>query len=184
MGYETTLIFIANYSKKPVGYHRIIASVEMGKVAYDEVGKLINELQKLDEKDNADLKSRIEEYTKLHNEMFNSEGEYTEKYAVMPEVKRKKAYAKYFRKRMYVERRKPYIFHKDNNKESFMDSYGNMLLVTDLKTLKETIEKDLALSIEKKEYGDEGYHRFHLALSTINYFLDKEETAQVVLYGH
>ena len=44
MGYETTMFVVDTYGRKK-GYWRIVASVELGKVAYNEMGKLIEELR-------------------------------------------------------------------------------------------------------------------------------------------
>ena len=158
MGYETRLIFMKKSSMN--GWCEVIAELEMGKIAYDNVGKLIEKLTKETKK----------KYCK-------------EAYQILNKLKKATNKEKYRQERKIVKL-VPYFYTINSEKPIYDDKYGNLLLITDLQTLKDTITSDQKKMI--KEDG-KGYRsrRFDITLVIIDQLMNKDkwsENIKVILW--
>lgn len=158
MGYETRLIFMEKSSIN--GWCKVIAEIEMGKIAYDNVGKLIEKLTKETKK----------KYCK-------------EAYQILNKIKKATNKEKYRQERKIVKL-VPYFYTINSEKPIYDDKYDDLLLITDLQTFKDAITLDQKKII--KEEG-KGYRRFDMALAIIDQLMNKDnwsENIEVILWGH
>lgn len=186
MGYETKLIFVTNYTSKKgkiVGYCKKEATLEMGKIAYGYMGKLIDKLQSKVEALEVKYREKIAKVNFWYNDMFDREGSWTKEYARLSDEQRNKEYQSLITKPTKIlEKALPFIYEGDN--KYYEDNYGNFFLVATLQEVKEAIVKDNAEDIAKGE-TDIGYRRYAIALKMIEAFEhDFGESVFVILAGH
>lgn len=158
MGYETRLIFMKKSSVN--GWCEVIIELEMGKIAYNEVGKLIERLTKETKKKYC--KETYQILNKLHNGTNKQ----------ISHLKKK------------IVKFVPYFYDINGEKPIYEDKYDELLLITDLQTLKDAITLDQKKMI--KEDG-KGYRRFDIALAIIDQLMNKDnwiEDIKVILWGH
>lgn len=182
MGYETTLIFVYTWGRKKKGFWEVVASINLGKVAWGEFGRLIDELSTKNRKW-LEKRKRIAKWldewetikSKLLYEVENLEKEEIE------ELKTRR-----FELERILEKHLPMIFFKNDNYPSFTDDYGDLLMVTDLETVKDAIIKTQAEELVK-DGAETTYRRFDVALAMIDAFiLTKEKwnnNIKVILWG-
>jgi len=186
MGYETNILFVRKPLNKNRGFMDVIASVEMGKINYNNTARLIlktaentilvkDKLSKKDEQTKAWLK----EYQSLSARFLNnlSEAEQIEE----------SDYKRLYKLQSMLDKRLPYVYSSNNYIEEFTDHYGDCLMILSLEELSKAISADLAKNIVEGEYGYKGYRRYHLALALIKEFQDEDQwddSVQCVLFGH
>lgn len=185
MGYETTLIFVNDYKKKFVGYCGVEATLRMGCIAYGAVNDLINKPRdKITEAEEKELQKLVSAYESQEKRCF-TDGEYGEEIRDMPEKERKKEI-----KKLYACEKKlsklPYVYYRSDSQQ-YVDSYGSLLLLVDLKELRDAMVKEQARLISSGEY-ELGYRRFKAALLLVEHFMSAEDwtpgTIKVVMWGH
>ena len=187
MGYETRLIFVSNSYKKSGKFHdycHIEASLEMGKIAYDNVGALIEKSKVRDIKD--ELKKLVEEWESKHNDIYNSNGDYTESAEDMPEKEREREIRRLCVVENKLSVKLPYIFETNGNKQDYTDDYGDFLIVVEMEDLYRAIVQDQAKGIAEHQY-ELGYRRYAMALKMIEEFMNRKmwgEKIKVVMWGH
>lgn len=160
MGYETRLIFVEDYGSIDK-WCKVIAELEMGKIACDEVGKLIKILQK---ENKTKYRKRAYETLKKLETAIDDDKTYQIKRELHNEI--------------------PYFYTINSEEPIYDDKYKDLLLITDLKTLRDAIAKDQEKTM--KEDG-KGYRRFGVALAIIDQLMDKDnwsENIKVILWGH
>jgi len=161
MGYETRLIFVECYDGSIDKYCKVIAELEMGKIACDEVGKLIETLQK---ENKTKYRKRAYELLKKLETTIEDDKKYQIERELFNEI--------------------PYFYTKNSENPIYDDKYGDLLLITDLETLRGAIAKNQEKII--KEDG-KGYRRFDVALAIIDQLMDKDnwsENIKVILWGY
>ena len=181
MGYETTLIVVeANSFKKdgsPYDFMNIVATIELCKAN----GKYLDALRVSNKEFNKEV-NRMED---LQNMMYTRGGNYNEEFKKLSKTARKKIEQEDLRLSKKMHKQLPFIFYTSHNDENYTDSYGDALMVIDVKAAYNAILKDQAESIAKGEY-EHGYRRYTVALKLLEAFLDEEKwpRLKVVLWGH
>ena len=175
MGYETTLVVCDNYGKK-MGYHNIIATVELSKCgSQTHFGGLIKKAH--DSLQANPKRKEIDKLIERHSRLIENlreEGQEKwegEKYGEYSEV-----YGK-------LKRVSPFIYHSDHNHEDFSDCYGDNLLRATVDEMIEALERDIAEDILK---GEKPYRRFTIALGVLKEAIDGFDKKRLtcILYGH
>jgi hypothetical protein len=186
MGYETTLIFVTGGVNGFKGYCSIEATLRMGKIAYEgEISMLIEELRKCDtETDYTKDKARTEQYRRIF-----TYGEWSAEMQELTEGERDKEYDKYWKLRVQLEEKFPYVYYNEGENEQFTDNYGDFLMLTDLETLLSALIKDRAKHItEHDTHHGYGYRRYELAIRLTEAFMNEKiwgkEQVKVILFGH
>ena len=178
MGYETTLFFVNTYGNKS-GFCNIEASLELCKVAYDEMGDLINKAGV--HKDAEKKHSLIKKHQQLYKTIYNSEGNYSDEYNELTTDTRQKLEKDFDKTRKELDSKLYYIC-KGEELESYVDSYGDLLKVTTIEELEDAIRKSQAKMIVN---DGSGYWRFDLALEMIRTLKEKGKSDyKVILWGH
>ena len=187
MGYETCLLFIdeRKYTKDK-GYARIEATLEMGCICNDMVGKLIEKsVPKKTTKEK--LRKQIKAWEKQRAKCYTSDGEYTEEMNDLSEKEREIECDKSYKMSRELDKKLYHVCYSDKNTQQYTDCYGDVLIVVSLADLKEAITLDQAKMIHTKEYDIHGYRRFAMALAVIEQFENKEhwdENIKVIMWGH
>jgi hypothetical protein len=186
MGYETTLIFINDYKKKFEGYCSVEATLKMGCIAYGVLDKLLTKIRdKRTEVEEKEMQSLVSAYESQEKRCFTN-GEYGEEIRDMPEKERKKEI-----KKLYAYEKKlktlPYTYYNSCNSHQYTDIYGDLLLLVELKELRDAMVKEQARLISSRKY-EYGYRRFKAALLLVEHFMSAEDwtpgTVKVVMWGH
>ena len=178
MGYETTLFFVNTYGNKS-GFCNIEASLELCKVAYDEMGDLINKAGV--HKDAEKKHSLIKKHQQLYKTIYDAEGNYQETYDELSDETKKKIKQDYDKASKELDSKLYYIY-LDGELESYVDSYGDLLKVTTIEELEDAIRKSQAKMIVN---DGSGYWRFDLALEMIRTLKEKGKSDyKVILWGH
>jgi hypothetical protein len=183
MGYETTLIVVETTQIKkngqPHDYMRVVATVELCKATGKHLDSL--RIKKSDEDYLKDI-NRLEE---LQNIMYDREGNYNEEFKKLSATERKKIEQEDTRLSKKIRKQLPFIFHTSHNNENYTDSYGDVLMIADVRAVYTAILKDQADLIVKGEY-EHGYRRYTAALKMLEAFLNEKEwpRLKVVLWGH
>ena len=187
MGYETRLIFIsAGSKKKTVGYCSKVAELELSKVAYNNIGKLIEQKRHDSDELRKEIGQQIKEIKIMHSDLFGADGDYTEEAKSMTPKDRDLAIKKMYDLKSKVEKKIPYIYIGEDE-QGYEDSYGDLLLVATLQELKSALVHDNALAVVGKDREDSlGDSHFILAIKMIEEFENtkKWHGIKVVLYGH
>lgn len=176
MGYETTLLVVDGNGRKSVGYHNIVATVELSKVAYDAVGDIIES-----KKDDKDLSEQVREWEESWKETYTLEGDYNPNLQLLSESEKSKKGDKVYSVEQKLSKKLPYVFYSNGNKQDFVDDYGSLLKVVEVKDIYNAILQDQAKMI--KEDG-EGYRRFDIALKVLEGFMNDKWNVKVILWGH
>jgi len=180
MGYETKAIFVSS-NQDFKGYCSIEASLDMGKIAGDEVGDLMNKARR-----NGDLKPDIKKWEDTHDSIY-CEGNYTERLKEMSESKRRKEVDKLFELQKKLDEKLPYIYERSGDKHDYSDLYGDPLLMVDLKDFRRAVVENQKTLIADGTYEKPGYRRFNMVLKMIDMFDKKIWGAQpvkIILWGY
>ena len=87
MGYETKMVLVSTNNRKAVGYCGVLATLELGKVAYGKLGVLIGQLRNQTKKElDSDIELMEEERTRI----YTPEGNYQPDIEALSEEERKK----------------------------------------------------------------------------------------------
>lgn len=175
MGYETTLLFVEKAGQD--GYCSIEATIEMNKVAYNAIGKLLDKRTK-------DRKNQREEVRKLrvlYNEIYNTKGNYTQEIQDLTVTEREKKIEGYHDLLRKLQNILPYVYYYGENIPDFTDSIGDFLIIVSLKELELAIKENV-MNDEKK--GEPVYFPYKLALSVIEQFKAGKEHIKIVMWGH
>jgi len=158
MGYETTLLFISG--RKETGYHSVEASLNMCKIAFGEIKKLIDKNRKV-----IDTKK----YEKWFSKAYTIDGNTRRRY--------KRALNKYREIRNELDNTHLYFFWSSVQYPEYSDCYDD-LIVVELEELKIAIESEME---------ENPYRRWKNALALIELFQSEEwknDNIKIILYGH
>lgn len=181
MGYETTLLFIRNYGKKPIGYCPISASLELSKI-YWAIGDLVEKARsRINPKERDKLSRMIDNLEEMRKTIYDGEGDYTEEARKWTEKQRDSYGDRICSLRKRIEKKLPAIFWQGDD-TSYRDNYGDLLLVVTLDELRCAL-----LEAQKKAIKEDDRLEtdFVLALQMINHFQTIDSGNHwVVLWGH
>lgn len=175
MGYETTLLFVEGYAG---GYQHILATVEMGKIAYE--GSAISKVIDLREKDSP-LRSELAKLETTRTKIYDHEGNYTNALLRFKEDKRERIVKTFHADLKKIEEKLPYVYHKDQSKEQFTDPYGSLLIVASIHEVGEALKHDQQ---EDQKKGEREYTPYAVALAVVEQFKKSKDHLKVVLWGH
>ena len=129
MGYDTKLIVVSNVSKskdgRKVGYSKVEASLELGCVAYDEVGKLIQRKREEGKKLLEKYGEKVEKAKADYKRIYDREGDFSEELKGLTGAEQDKITAKYYKETAVVEKNLPYMV--EGNDYVYDDRYGDLL---------------------------------------------------------
>ena len=108
MGYETKLIFVINYRKGFKGYCSTVATLDMGKICYGEIGNLINKTRaKMTEKKKDEICKEAYAIDEAYNECYDRNGGLTTALREMPKEEQEKKTNKLFSDLYNLEEKLP-----------------------------------------------------------------------------
>ena len=184
MGYETKAIFVRSNDKFK-GFCSIQATLEMGKIAYGHISKLMEKARNPIR--NTTLEDSVKQWKDMHDYVYNAEGNYTDALLKMDDVDKQKEVDKLFEMGHKLNEQLPYIFETSNNVHDYTDAYGELMMLVDLKDFRAALVKENKLMIAKGFYEAPGYRRFVMAIKMIDMFDPKiwgDEPVKVILWGH
>lgn len=183
MGYETTMLitekFEATKKAKLTGYMSIMATVELNKVCYDAMGLLIEGRRKSD-KESRKIYDKVGQIKQIEDAMYDSEGYYTETFKALSAKKQVALNEKRCKQQKELQTNYPYVYYTDGNKEDYLDSHGDSIIICRVEEVIEAMKKDQAKFL--LEHGRE-YEPFTVGLAVLECYKDREHT-HVVLFGH
>jgi hypothetical protein len=187
MGYETKLYVVQNNHiiqndsektdpPKTTGYCNIMGMVELCKCGYEgPMSDFINEVYTVKDEDKEEYNRLVklaQERTSLHNQIFTLEGDFAEGYHANHESLER------FREiGIELEEKVPYAYIESDMYQTYLDKYGDLLRVVELKDVKEAMEKANEIEV---------YRRFDMAIALIEQTLKhcRPENTKAMLYGH
>lgn len=181
MGYETNLIFVSNYKKEKTGYLKVEAILEMGKIAYNEFGKLLDKIR-ASKKNSKQTEKLLDELNRVRSEKRDIEEQIFWKGGEYLNVVKDKLGERESGLEHKLEQKLPFIY-LDGNTQEFQDRYGDELMVATLEEVEDALIRDNAKIVFE---NGKPYRRFDIALKMIEEFKKEcwsSENIRVILWG-
>jgi hypothetical protein len=181
MGYELNMLVVDNWmakKNKPLpmyGYKSILAHVDLCKC-----GDVFNDILKRSEANTKKYGKKIKELRQKHEEIYNSEGNYTEDMKSLSEREQKRLLNAYYKKEKELQKSLPYVYFQDFNQSEFTDGYGDCLHQATVDEVLEILKKENAKYIAK---GETPYRRFVIAEGLLEATKKAFPSAAILFYA-